>query len=142
MVGYRLSVPNRRRVGAEVRTASSSNVQTASSAEAQSTAVGQRTAVATGAARRPGLDVRRVAGANIVRLVSLIVVLVAWEQYGKTVNPVLFTYPTAIAAAFLELTNGCNLIALLQLTFGCELWSFFQLTAKVLVVGLFFAVVV
>jgi sulfonate transport system permease protein len=113
-----------------VRTAPSSDVQTASPTEAQSTTVGRRGAVATGVARRPGLDVRRVADANIVRLVSLIVVLVAWEQYGKTVNPVLFTYPTAIAAAFVKLAGSG------------ELWSFFQLTAKVLVVGLFLAIVV
>jgi NitT/TauT family transport system permease protein len=31
------------------------------------------------------------------------VVLTAWELYGRSVNPILFTYPTAIAAAFVEL---------------------------------------
>ena len=38
-----------------------------------------------------------------IRLLSLIVVLTAWELYGRSVNPILFTYPTAVAAAFVEL---------------------------------------
>ena len=38
-----------------------------------------------------------------VRLLSLLVVLALWEFYGRRVNPVLFTYPTAIARAFLDL---------------------------------------
>ncbi len=39
----------------------------------------------------------------VIRLVSLATVLTAWELYGRSVNPVLFTYPSAIAAAFGEL---------------------------------------
>ena len=38
-----------------------------------------------------------------IRLLSLLVVLTAWEIYGRSVNPILFTYPTAVAAAFVEL---------------------------------------
>lgn len=38
-----------------------------------------------------------------IRVVSLIVVLTAWELYGRSVNPILFTYPTAIARALVEL---------------------------------------
>ncbi len=38
-----------------------------------------------------------------IRLLSLLVVLALWEYYGRRVNPVLFTYPTAIARAFFEL---------------------------------------
>jgi NitT/TauT family transport system permease protein len=38
-----------------------------------------------------------------VRIASLIVVLTAWELYGRSVNPILFTYPTAIARALVEL---------------------------------------
>jgi len=38
-----------------------------------------------------------------IRLLSLLVVLTAWELYGRSVNPILFTYPTAVAAAFVEL---------------------------------------
>jgi ABC-type nitrate/sulfonate/bicarbonate transport system permease component len=40
-----------------------------------------------------------------VRFLSLAVVLTAWEFYGRSVNPILFTYPTAIAAAFVELVS-------------------------------------
>jgi sulfonate transport system permease protein len=39
----------------------------------------------------------------IVRLISLIFVLLIWEYYGRRVNPILFTYPSAIARAFLTL---------------------------------------
>ena len=38
-----------------------------------------------------------------VRLLSLLVVMALWEFYGRRVNPILFTYPTAIARAFFEL---------------------------------------
>lgn len=37
-----------------------------------------------------------------VRLGSLVALLLLWEQYGKTINPILFTYPSAIAAAFVN----------------------------------------
>jgi NitT/TauT family transport system permease protein len=39
-----------------------------------------------------------------VRLLSLLAVMALWEFYGRRVNPILFTYPTAIARAFFELT--------------------------------------
>jgi ABC-type nitrate/sulfonate/bicarbonate transport system permease component len=43
----------------------------------------------------------------IVRLISLIFVLLIWEYYGRRVNPILFTYPSAIARAFVTLVaNG------------------------------------
>jgi sulfonate transport system permease protein len=43
----------------------------------------------------------------IVRLVSLVFVLLVWEYYGRRVNPILFTYPSAIARAFIILVaNG------------------------------------
>ena len=43
----------------------------------------------------------------MVRLISLVVVLLVWEYYGRRVNPILFTYPSAIARAFLTLVaNG------------------------------------
>lgn len=40
-----------------------------------------------------------------IRFLSLVVVLTAWELYGRSVNPILFTYPTAIARAFVELVS-------------------------------------
>jgi sulfonate transport system permease protein len=45
----------------------------------------------------------------VVRLVSLIVVLLVWEFYGRRVNPILFTYPSAIARAFLILVGNGEL---------------------------------
>ena len=40
-----------------------------------------------------------------VRLISLVVVLGAWEAYGRLfLRPAIFTYPTAIARAFVDLT--------------------------------------
>ena len=45
----------------------------------------------------------------VVRLVSLIFVLLVWEYYGRRVNPILFTYPSAIARAFLILVGNGEL---------------------------------
>ena len=45
----------------------------------------------------------------VVRLVSLIFVLLVWEYYGRRVNPILFTYPSAIARAFLVLVGNGEL---------------------------------
>ena len=44
-----------------------------------------------------------------IRLISLAGVLTAWELYGRSVNPILFTYPTAISRAFLEVTRSGEL---------------------------------
>ena len=47
-----------------------------------------------------------------VRLGSLAVVLAAWQLYGTHVNQILFTYPTAVAAAFAQdVANGTLLHA-------------------------------
>jgi NitT/TauT family transport system permease protein len=46
---------------------------------------------------------------TIVRLVSLAVVLLLWEFYGRRVNPILFTYPTAIVRAFFVLVTSGEL---------------------------------
>jgi ABC-type nitrate/sulfonate/bicarbonate transport system permease component len=44
-----------------------------------------------------------------VRIVSLVVVLLLWEYYGRRVNPILFTYPWAIARAFVSLVASGEL---------------------------------
>ena len=44
-----------------------------------------------------------------IRLASLAVVLTVWELYGRSVNPILFTYPTAVAEAFGELAGSGEL---------------------------------
>jgi len=46
---------------------------------------------------------------TVVRLLSLAVVLLLWEFYGRRVNPILFTYPTAIARAFFGLVASGEL---------------------------------
>jgi ABC-type nitrate/sulfonate/bicarbonate transport system permease component len=44
-----------------------------------------------------------------VRIVSFVVVLLLWEYYGRRVNPILFTYPWAIARAFVSLVASGEL---------------------------------
>jgi NitT/TauT family transport system permease protein len=47
--------------------------------------------------------------------VSLLIILVLWEWYGRRTNPILFTYPTAIGRAALDmLADGTLLQALGQ----------------------------
>ncbi len=46
---------------------------------------------------------------TVVRIVSLVVVLLLWEYYGRRVNPILFTYPWAIAKAFVSLVASGEL---------------------------------
>lgn len=45
-----------------------------------------------------------------IRLASLAVLLAAWEVYGRSVNPILFTYPTAVGGAFVELVSTGELL--------------------------------
>ena len=61
---------------------------------------------------------------NLVRLFSLVAVLGAWELFGRGQNAAIFTYPSAILAALVELAaNG-------------ELWTFMQQSLTVLAIGL------
>jgi NitT/TauT family transport system permease protein len=66
----------------------------------------------------------------VIRLVSLAAVLSAWELYGRSVNPILFTYPSAIGSAFAELTRSG------------ELQSYLLQSLQVLAWGLFFSVAI
>jgi ABC-type nitrate/sulfonate/bicarbonate transport system permease component len=51
----------------------------------------------------------------LLRLLSVVLILVAWELYGRSSNPVLFTYPTAVAGAAYNMTaEGILLEALGQ----------------------------
>jgi ABC-type nitrate/sulfonate/bicarbonate transport system permease component len=73
---------------------------------------------------------RRDLAPAAIRLGSLVLVLVVWEIYGRSVNPILFTYPTAVAQAFVEsLASG-------------ELWQYAQQSLVVLVYGFTSAVLV
>lgn len=46
----------------------------------------------------------------LVRYLALALILVAWELYGRSVNPVLFTYPVAIAQAAAEMVADGTLL--------------------------------
>jgi ABC-type nitrate/sulfonate/bicarbonate transport system permease component len=39
----------------------------------------------------------------LLQVASTLAILIAWEIYGRSVNPVIFTYPTAIAQAFVDM---------------------------------------
>jgi len=67
---------------------------------------------------------------SIIRGVSVLAVLVAWELYGRALNPVFLSYPVAIAGALVDLLrSGELLLATLQ-------------TLRSLVVGFTIALVV
>ena len=64
-----------------------------------------------------------------IRVISLVVVLGAWEYLGRQINPVLFTYPTAVAhAAAKMISTG-------------ELWKYLSQSLVVLFAGLSLAAV-
>jgi NitT/TauT family transport system permease protein len=67
---------------------------------------------------------RRRAIVWVIRVVSLAIVLGVWQVGGQRIDPVLFTTPSAIAAA------GAQMIA------SGELWSYLWPSLVVLVVGL------
>jgi NitT/TauT family transport system permease protein len=48
-------------------------------------------------------------GRNLLRLFSIAVILVAWQIYGKNTNPVLFTYPTAVVKAGIDMAQDGTL---------------------------------
>jgi NitT/TauT family transport system permease protein len=43
---------------------------------------------------------------SVIRVASVLVVLVAWEMYGRALNPVFLSYPVAIARALVELIQA------------------------------------
>lgn len=85
---------------------------------------------ASAASRQAETRRRSLLLANLVRFASLALVLFAWEHFGRQVNAALFTYPTAIKDALVELT------------LSGELWFFLQQSLTVLVIGLPIAAIV
>lgn len=49
-----------------------------------------------------------------IRLLSLIVFLILWEIVGRRTNPILFTYPTAVAQAFVEVLMSGELLSYMK----------------------------
>src|SRR5215471_13636850 len=59
-----------------------------------------------------------------IRIASLVVVLGGWEYFGRQTNPILFTYPTAIANAAIKMVASG------------ELWKYLSQSLIVLFAGL------
>jgi len=74
-----------------------------------------------------------------IRFLSLAVVLTAWELYGRSVNPILFTYPTAIAAAFVELVSKGELQRFLMQSLEVFLYGFTLAVVVGIPLGIFLA---
>jgi len=51
---------------------------------------------------------------NIVRLLSLLLLFLVWEYIGRHTNPILFTYPVAVARAFIDLLFSGELFSYLK----------------------------
>ena len=64
---------------------------------------------------------------NVLRVLSVLLILVAWEIYGRSSNPVLFTYPTAVAEAAVDMTREGVLLE--------ALWESLSVLAIGLVLG-------
>jgi len=74
-----------------------------------------------------------------IRFLSLAVVLIVWELYGRSVNPVLFTYPTAIARAFVELVSKGELQRYLLQSLEVFLYGFAFAVIVGIPLGIFLA---
>ena len=74
-----------------------------------------------------------------IRLLSLLVVLTAWELYGRSVNPILFTYPTAVAAAFVELVAKGELQRFLMQSLEVFAYGFVLAVVVGIPLGIFLA---
>ena len=72
-----------------------------------------------------------------VRLFSLFAFLVSWEVLGRRVNPILFTYPTAIVRAFAELVASGELQSYMKESLLVLLYA----SVLSLIVGVLFGVV-
>ena len=72
-----------------------------------------------------------------VRLLSIFVLFVAWEYFGRRVNPILFTYPTAIIRAFIGLVASGELQSYMKESLMVLLYA----SILAIVVGVLFGVV-
>jgi len=72
-----------------------------------------------------------------VRLLSIFVLFVAWEYFGRRVNPILFTYPTAIVRAFIGLLASGELQSYMKESLMVLLYA----SILAIIVGVLFGVV-
>jgi NitT/TauT family transport system permease protein len=76
------------------------------------------------------------AGLMAVRLLSLAAILGGWEWYGRRANPLLFTYPTAIGQAALELGRTSALWTALGQSLSVLAWGLLLSTVIGVAAGL------
>ena len=72
-----------------------------------------------------------------VRLLSIFVLFVVWEYFGRRVNPILFTYPTAIIRAFIGLVASGELQSYMKESLLVLLYA----SILAVVIGVIFGVV-
>jgi len=101
------------------------------SAAASASTAHQEIAAEQQAARERAQSVQRrwTTAQIVIRTVSLLVVLTAWEYVGRQIDPVLFTYPTAVGAAAVKMIASG------------ELWKYLLQSLIVLFAGLGLATV-
>ena len=104
--------------------------------EASSAALAERTEAGTLAddrarAERAAAERRRRMQLHnlVIRLVSLAIALSLWQMVGASIDPVLFTTPTKVA------------VAAVDMVFSGELWTYLWPSLIVLVIGLVLAIV-
>jgi len=73
----------------------------------------------------------------VVRLISFVVVISLWEFFGRRINPILFTYPSAIAQAFLSLVASGELQSYLTSSLMVLMYA----SILAIVVGVLFGVI-
>src|SRR6266540_329666 len=77
-----------------------------------------------------GLQPPRAAGfrlgdhPNLLRALAVALFLVAWELYGRSLNPIFLSYPTAVAGAFVELIQSGELVS------ACSWGATFRSTSR------------
>ena len=59
----------------------------------------------------------------LLRALSVVVVLGGWELYGRHTNPLLFTYPTAIAQAGVQLVRNGSLLRAMAQSLSVLAWG-------------------
>jgi NitT/TauT family transport system permease protein len=73
---------------------------------------------------------------NSVRAMSIAIFLAVWEFFGRRTDPILFTYPTAIGAAFWQLLVSGELIRQFAVSIGALVVGFVASLAFGVILGL------
>jgi len=73
---------------------------------------------------------------NLIRLVSVTVFMLLWEYFGRKTDPILFTYPTAVAEAFVKLIASGELLKQLAVSLSALAVGFIASLAFGVALGL------